>query len=240
MDLRLALMCGTDIPIPECQLVVHQPTIKEISYIGEEDYFLGAQYLCLNKDMFIEDESLLQTTTNFQIFMTIMKEKETVEKRKAVEQLCTLLFPKLKLSFTPRTMMLMGKEQSIAIDENNFEFLQSIISEICCLKSGPSDQQNFNPQTKRGKEIAQKLMRGRQRVAAQKNEKQASIFSQYLSSITVGLHYSLQEAMNLTVFQLYDIVERYMLYTNWDIDIRSRLAGAKADKEPENWMKNIH
>jgi len=31
-----------------------------------------------------------------------------------------------------------------------------------------------------------------------------------------------------------------MLYTNWDIDIRSRLAGAKPDSQPDNWMKNIH
>ena len=31
MDIRLALMCGTDIPLPECQLVIHQPRIKEIA-----------------------------------------------------------------------------------------------------------------------------------------------------------------------------------------------------------------
>jgi hypothetical protein len=31
-----------------------------------------------------------------------------------------------------------------------------------------------------------------------------------------------------------------MLYLNWDIDIRSRLAGAKPESPTENWMKNIH
>jgi hypothetical protein len=31
-----------------------------------------------------------------------------------------------------------------------------------------------------------------------------------------------------------------MLYTNWDMNIRSRLAGAKVDNQPENWMKPIH
>ena len=49
MDIRLALMCGADIPIPDCALVVHQPKIKEIAYIGEKDFFLGAQTLCLKK-----------------------------------------------------------------------------------------------------------------------------------------------------------------------------------------------
>jgi hypothetical protein len=31
-----------------------------------------------------------------------------------------------------------------------------------------------------------------------------------------------------------------MLYTGWDIDIKSRLAGAKPEKEPDDWMKNLH
>jgi hypothetical protein len=51
---------------------------------------------------------------------------------------------------------------------------------------------------------------------------------------------SLEETLNLTLYQLYDLVERYTLYTNWDIDIRSRLAGAKPDSKPDDWMKNIH
>lgn len=51
---------------------------------------------------------------------------------------------------------------------------------------------------------------------------------------------SLQNAMDLTMYQLYDLVERYTLYTDWDIDIRSRLAGGKPDSKPDNWMKNIH
>jgi hypothetical protein len=46
--------------------------------------------------------------------------------------------------------------------------------------------------------------------------------------------------MDLTMFQLYDLVERYMLYINWDMDIRSGLAGGKPDSKPDNWMKNIH
>jgi hypothetical protein len=84
-------------------------------------------------------------------------------------------------------------------------------------------------------------MRGRQRVAEQKGETNLSIFSQYLSTITVGIHsMSLKDAMELTIYQLYDLVERYMLYVNWDIDIRSRLAGANPDSKPDNWMKNIH
>jgi hypothetical protein len=40
-DYRLALATGVDLPIPEFQTVVHQPTIKEISMVGEQDFFMG-------------------------------------------------------------------------------------------------------------------------------------------------------------------------------------------------------
>lgn len=241
MDTRLALMCGTDYPVPECQLTIHQPRIKEISLIGENDFFTGIQCLCLNKSMFIKDESLLSTTNNFQIFMTVMAEKEAADKKAAVQQVCTLLFPQDKVLFTPRSMMISRENNSILIDETNFEYLQQALSAICCLKTGPMDQQVFNPADKKAKEIAEKLMRGRQRVAAQKGETNVSVFSQYLSILTVGLNsMALQDLTDLTMYQLYDLVERYMLYVNWDMDVRCRLAGGKPDSQPDNWMKNIH
>ena len=52
MDYRLALMTGIDIPVPECGLTLHQPTIQEISMIGEEQFFIGVQVLCVDKNMY--------------------------------------------------------------------------------------------------------------------------------------------------------------------------------------------
>ncbi|MBO5730095.1 MAG: hypothetical protein J6R67_02760 [Treponema sp.] len=89
--------------------------------------------------MFVKDESLLANTNNFQIFMTIMSEKEVADKKFAVQQVCTLLFPKHRVMFTPRSVLLSGEGGSIMIDENNFEFLQKALTDICCLKTGPMD-----------------------------------------------------------------------------------------------------
>ena len=241
MDTRLILMCGTDYPVPECQLIIHQPRINEIALIGESDFFSGIQCLCLNKTMFVKDESLLDNINNFQIFMTIMLEKETADKKFAVEQVCSLLFPKYKVMFTPSSMMLSGEGRTLVIDESNFDFLQTAIADIGCMKTGPMDQTTFNPANKQAQEIAEKLMRGRARVAAEKGQTNSSVFTQYLSILTIGIgSMSLRQLSELTIFQLYDLVERYMLYINWDMDIRSRLAGAKPDSQPDNWMKNIH
>lgn len=240
MDIRLALMCGTDIPVPELQTTIHQPRIKDIALIGEQDFFVAVQCLNVNKDLLQQDKVVLQNTTNFQIFMTIMTEKETKDKKDATKQLLTLMFPRHSVLFTPRSIMLQG-DIPVMIDENNFEAFQDICKQVFCVNSQQSQNQGFNPANATAKRIAEKLMRGRQRVAELNGQANASIFSQYLSTLTVGLSsMSLQELMDLTMFQIYDLVERYQLYIGWDIDIRSRLAGAKPDDKPDNWMKNIH
>lgn len=241
MDVRLALMTGSDIPIPELEMTLRQPTLKEISYIGETDFFTGIQCLCLYKSMFVEDKEGLANITNFQIFMTVMMERETVDKRLATMQVLQLIFPDYNVLFTPQSLIFQKEDQTVMVDETNFEALQLVLRSVFCAKNGPMDQQAFNPANEKAREIAAKLMRGRQRVAAQNGGENASVFSKYLSILTVGLSsMSLSDLINLTMFQLYDLVERYMLYMNWDIDVRTRLAGGKPDSQPDNWMKNIH
>lgn len=236
-------MTGVDIPIPELQIAMHQPTIKEISMLGsEQSFFSGIQVLCIDKRLLLQDKSLLENTSNFQIFMAIMNDKQTINKKEQVLQTFTLLFPKANVLFTPRSIVLKQDELISTIDEGNFEILQQLLNDAFCLQG--SGQEKFNPQGDKATEIAQKLMRARERVAKQKQQSEGSsgsIFSQYISTLVIGTNtINLKDALDLTMYQLYDLVERYTLYLNWDLDIRQRLAGGTPDKPAENWMKNIH
>lgn len=241
-DFRLALMCGTDIPVPHIQLTIHQPRIREIALIGETDFFVAVQCLNVNKDLLQSGRTVLQDTSNFQIFMMIMSQEETKDKKDAIKRLFSLLFPNYSIIFTPRSIMLQkGEEEAVVIDETNFDAIQDICKEIFCLSRQENQQISYNPANERARQIAEKIMKGRQKVAELNGAQKVSIFTQYLSILAVGLgSMSLQDLMNLTMFQLYDLIERYQLYLSWDIDIRSRLAGAKMDDKPDNWMKNIH
>ena len=243
-DLRLALMTGIDIPIVECGLTIHQPTIKEISYVGEEDFLTGVQVLCLNKTSFTQDETLLTTLNNFQIFMMIMQDKESVDKRQAVEAVFPILFPDYKVAIMVKSLVFMKRESDdiITIDEGNFNYIQEVLKKICCINSSAMQSAGFNPANDKAREIANKLMRGRQKVAAEKGENSnGSIFTQYVSMVAIGIpSMSLADTLLLTMFQLFDLIERYSLWTAWDIDIRVRLAGGSSEKQPDNWMKNIH
>jgi hypothetical protein len=44
-----------------------------------------------------------------------MQEKEAAEKKAAVQQVCTLLFPSYRVMFTPRSMIMSGNGQTITI-----------------------------------------------------------------------------------------------------------------------------
>jgi hypothetical protein len=240
-DLRLALMTGIDIPIPECKLVVHQPRIEEIAFLGDTPFFTGTQTLCLYKSMFVQGNVDLDDIKNFQIFMMVMTEKETADKKECVMNVLKLLFPEYKILLTPRSLILQREnEESVMIDENNFEALQETLRMIFCTAQGPMDQQAFNPADEKAREIAEKLMRGRQRVAAQKGTSNSSVFVRYLSILSIGLKIPISVLQKYTMYQFYDLIERYGLYINWDIDMRVRLAGGKPDKHPEDWMKDLH
>jgi hypothetical protein len=64
-----------------------------------------------------------------------MSEKETKDKKLATQQLLSILFPNYNAIFTPRSILLQGKDGSILIDENNFNAMQEILKSIFCLSN---------------------------------------------------------------------------------------------------------
>lgn len=240
-DYRLALACGTDIPFTAGQVTIHQPTIKEVAMIGETDFFSGIQTLCLFKEMFVLGESVLDNVSNFQIFMTLMSQKETADKKYAVQQVFSIIFPSYNVIFLPQSITLSGKAGNGFIDADNFEELQEILRKMFGLDLNANDSQTFNPANEQAKIIADKIIEGRRRVAELKSQGTSSIFGQYMSILMVGLGWlSASAALDLTVFQVYDLIERYNLKLAWDIDLKAKLAGSTDKHQVENWMKDIH
>ena len=83
-------------------------------------------------------------------------------------------------------------------------------------------------------------MRGRERIAAEKGTSMSSIIVQYLSILPVAVHVPKSELESYSLFAFYDLIERFALWINWDLDVRTRLAGGKPDSHPDNWMKSLH
>lgn len=85
-------------------------------------------------------------------------------------------------------------------------------------------------------------MRGRRKVAEIKSKgNNESVLTRYISILTIGSNtMSLEDCLNLNMFQIFDLMERYNAFIEWDVDLRVRLAGGKPDKPVESWMRDIH
>ena len=238
-------MAGIDIPIPELQLTIHVPVIKEIALMGETKFFMAVQYLCLDKESLIQDETLLSSLTNFQVLMKVLEQSQDKDKKNAVIMLLTLLFPDYIPVITRNSIILtkQGENQPLLIDDNNFDIFQSVLKEILCVNSlFQGNNVIYNPANDRAKEIAEKLMRGRRKVAEIKSKgNNESVLTRYISILTIGSNtMSLEDCLNLNMFQIFDLMERYNAFIEWDVDLRVRLAGGKPDKPVESWMRDIH
>lgn len=236
-------MSGVDVPIPELQLVLHQPTIQEISYVGEQDFFTAVHILTLDKESLIEDETVSSQLTNFQVLMKVIEQMDA-NKKAPLMTLFSLLFPTYRAVLMPKSIILSNLEtnEPVMIDDNNFQILQDTLKEVLCVSNlFQGNNVVYKPANAEAKRIADKIMRGRKKVAEMKEKSTDSVFARYISILTIGLpSMTLKDCITLTMYQLFDLVERFTLYTEWDIDLRVRLAGGTPKSEAENWMKNIH
>ena len=242
-DFKLALMCGCDIPLPAFQTVIHPLSLKEIGLMGEDDFFEAVNYLCLEKEWIIQDKVVLDNYSNFQIFMKVLQDPASIEKKESVQTLLSLLFPQCSVSFTPNSILLYNKElkQASMIDNDSFAEFQSIVKKVLCLGDmRQGDNVTYNPANERAKRIADKLMKSRLKIAEIKNNKKESVLTKYISILCVGINIPLKECIELNMFQLFDLMERFSLYFAWDNDFKVRCAGGDPKQEVENWMKNIH
>ena len=210
-DIDLALFTGVDIPIPECQIVIHQPSIKEISMVGEKEFLSGVQVLCIDKDSFKKGENSLSNTSNFQIFMTVMGAEEAKETKRAVLESLSLIIPNTKVTLTPRSLLLNYNNTNIIIDEGNFEYFQEILRQVFCLKKKEDD---YNPANAEAAKIAEKIKKAKARVATIKGDDVGSIYARYISALAVGLHLDLTDLINYTIYQIQDLLERFSLWTS--------------------------
>ena len=252
---KLLLLSGNEIPFIQAQLTVHQPTLKEIAYIGEESFFVGCEYLNFSKNKLKEqDKNHLGSFSSFEILMTMIKEdNEAVKKYKTcMELVLLLLFPQYRIDFLPMSIMISKldenqKRENHLIDQNNFEEFQNIIKQIFCFKEIMKDNidEKYNPKGSQAQALVQKFKQRQKRLAKIKNQNKhqqlsTSIFSRYISILAVGEKKNINELLQYTVYQLFDEFYRFRMKQDFDLYVQAKMAGAKDLEEIENWMGEIH
>ena len=243
----LLLLSGNDIPFESANLIIHQPTIKEIAYIGEEAFFTGCDFLKFSKERLKEEDKVhLVELTNFDILMSIsMTNDIEMQKRKTyMLMVLSLMFPQYTISLNQKYILFKtSEEQEFKIDNSNFEEFKKILDAMFCLNVGDGDSNaEYNTQDALSERIAKKLKARHQKLNELKdtNNQKIAILSRYISILTIGQQKDMNSFLNYTVYQLFDEFNRYELKLNYDIYLQAKMAGAKDLKEVEDWMKDIH
>lgn len=241
---HLLLISGEDIPFVEAQISIHQPRIKEISLIGEDNFFAGCQFLNLSKDdLKVEDKRVLENKSDFEIFMSIMCSKEKMEYKNSVMMLLALMFPNYTINFTPREILLVNKKHSTRINETNFDIFKDIINSMFGVNEFGSVDGKYNPSDQKAKKLVEKITKYKEKIAKIKNGsdvKEIDVFGRYISILAIGLQMDINILKNYTVYQLKNQFNRFQMKEAFEQYKDSKLAGATGLEDVDYWMNDIH
>lgn len=245
MNLELALQTGIDIPFTTARAAIHQPKIKEIAFIGEENFFIGCELLRFSKNkLSSQDRINLENQDDFEIILSVMNNKNDVGAKRSstsAKLVLLLMFPNCRIKSSRKEILIFNEnnEQLLTIDKNSYKEFKEILLQMFCLKK--EEDAEYKPLNSAAQRIADKLKKGKQRAAAQKGgEKRPSVLSKYISILTVGEHKNMNDLTELTIYQLYDEFNRFQMKENSDMYFKAKIAGATGMKEVDNWMKDIH
>ena len=238
------LMTGVDVPFVSAELVIHQPTLKEIGLISEKAYFKGLDILTTSKERINSQGKFdLDDTSNFHIFMTIMSEgqqdEEMSESMTSVMMLLTLLFASYDLQFTEQGIMLKKENETPKfITSMNFDDFQTIIQEIFCLNDPNNKLKDYNPAGPKAREIAEKLKQRRERL--NKGKKQDfTFYKKMISILSVALHKTPNEIIQCTIYQIHELFNRVNKKESWDTYISAKIQGASGMDDTEHWLNDL-
>lgn len=247
----LLLQSKNDIPFEKAQLLIHNPTIKEIALIGQQTFFIGCEYLNFSKDHLNEQDKIsLKDFSNFEILLTIIKnDNATIKQIKVcMELVLLLLFPDYKINFLPSSIMFSRKTEDQTeykiIDKENFEDFRNIVSEMFCLSEVTNkSKKKYNPGGVQAMALVKKFEQRERKLAKLKNknkDNEIKILEQYISILAVGQQKDKNQLMQYTVYQLFDQLKRFRKKEDFDIYIKAKMAGAQNLQDVDNWMNDIH
>ena len=245
MNNDLLLLSKNDIPFTQARVNIHQPTLREISFIGEESFHIGCQFLNFSIDkLSSEDKSHLIDKTDFEVFMSVMNSKEKARYKVDALLVLTLLFPDYHIKLEIDKIILEAKENlfSSSINQLNFDAFKEILVSMFCLNDTEQKEGSYNPADQYAAKIAEKLKKRQSQLAKEKGVdlKKVSIYSRYVSILAVGEQKDINELMDYSVYQLRAEFKRFQKKQEFDFYIQAKMAGAKDLEDVDNWMDEIH
>ncbi len=246
---RLTLMVGTNVVIEGTPVKIHQPTISEIALIGEERFFYSLNSFMINIDKIkktleekTEDKEvakeLIKNINEYIILLQYLQTDEILVQD--FELLCNLLFIDYKIQLLQGNLIMKSLNsglQDIQFDLEFFLKLKDVVKEIFKLNK-ITENSSLNPKGKLAEKIASKMQKTRAKIEKMNGPRKVDILSHYISILSIGTNaLNISTIKDLTIYQLYDQLERFNLYSQYQSSTQAAMAGAKVDIV--DWLKKI-
>lgn len=244
------IYAGCPVRIKECNIAITQPKIYDICAFGEDNFLMAVQTFTDTARIVSpvkEGNSQLAMLEDFQVLMVILDEDKDFQKN--VKSFFEMIFPDYTVRFDPGSICFFTEESENRIigqiNPMNFEIFEKILGEIF-LPQGTKTSEDYNPANEIAAKIAEKLKKGnqlRQQMALEEGKDGGSLFSNYISILSVGLAIPVQSLFNYTPFQLYDAFIRYTKKISFDMYQKvatTPMMDVSKMTEPDNWMDNLY
>lgn len=239
-------LSGNQVLVKKCNVVITQPSIKQVCMIGETTFLTAVELISKSQELFKEvreKSENLRYLGDFAIMMTMLDEQESM--KNDFMDFLSLICPNYKIEISKTSIKFYIDDEVVVgmVNESNFNDFKEITKDLFSLPV--SGEQEFNPANDAAKKIADKILEARKRIKKDSPQKQSnvSLFSVYISILSIGLAMDMNIFFSYTPFQLYDAFSRYKLKLGYDFYQKASMvpfADTSKLEKPEEWTKSLY
>lgn len=230
---KLSLMAGSPIPLEELGIVINQPKLKDIALMGEANFFKNISYFLVSRAKL----NIPIEISDFDLFMYFINQDQSLQA--SISDIFILTIEGIdSIKFYDTFIIINALGHECIIDEPKFLIIKETLIQIFCLESHGKTS-DLNPANKLAQEIAEKLRKRQERLSGASSKQESSIFPDLISILSIGSNsLDIDACLNLTVYQIYNLIKRFTMYQEHNRQIQALLQGAK-DIELTEWTKQL-
>jgi hypothetical protein len=244
LDLKLKLLSGEPIEIDKGAGKIKPLTTREIISYGYSNYLMRLHFISMDEERLLGGEKI-DESLGINIF-DLMVHYGNDDIHSELESAIGLFFknPNVVIDKENHTIVIGDSDDFKIIDRDNFEKVREVIKWQNCIEKIEDDiLDDDDEEDEAVKKIKERMAKSREMVKEAKKEDESDEVQIDLCDILSAVS-SKSNSLNklnvfdLTLYQLYDELKRLELIDQYNIAIKSLLAGAK-DIDIKHWSNKL-
>ena len=182
-------LSGQDVPIPECNIIIHQPTLKQIALFKESNFLLAVNLFSdigRNAEKIRQNHPMIDQFSDFDILMALINQDQGLQD--SVQKFFQLVFPRYNIDINDTEIRFLEEDRCVGIvhSRNYISFIETIKNLFLL----PTKRTDYDPANEKAAAIAEKFKKRKEILAKMKNkdESTVSLFGSYASILSIGMH----------------------------------------------------